>query len=700
MTPTPASPTSRLDRVFRPESATVVGASTEPMSIGGRVYANLQFDFPGRLYPVNARAPEVQGDRAYASVDLLPEPVDLVVVMTPTPSVPGIIRSCIERGDGGAYIITAGFSESGPEGAALQDDIRTMSLEHDFPVFGPNCIGFTSTHRHITATFALFPERGRPTPGPVGIVSQSGGFGSFILNRAVDRGIHVGMFASTGNECDVDFASVLEYCVEDPELETIAVFAETIRQPDAFLRAVARAQELGKQIISVSPVVSEAVARAVMSHTASIVGSAEVYASVCQQYGVVQADSIESMLDYCRLLQERKPMKGRRIGVVTQSGGAGVLVASNATDEGFDLPELGPETQEYLKTLLPPDASAKNPIDTTAGTMAPDAYGKILQRLVDDDLIDGVIPIIWAGFNQQQVEQVADVYYGQEKPMAPVVAMEPGPLTALGVPVYDDPTRAVRALGVVARANEPMAWTSPSSFEPDAARASAVADLLAPVRAKPFVLESTAKEALAAYGIAVAAERVCAGEDEAVAAFEAIGGNVVLKVLSYDLPHKSDSGGLVLDLDSADAVRHAYRDLLHRFEGQPSTRIEGVLVQEMVGARIELALGLERDPVFGPMVAIGLGGVLIEIISRPQLLHAPFGIAEARLAVSRVADGRIGHAARGLDEAQQEAFAQGAVALGELALEHPSVLSVDVNPLLPTPGGMKAVDALLVLDGA
>ncbi len=441
--------------------------------------------------------------------------------MTPTPSVPGIIRSCIERGDGGAYIITAGFSESGPEGAALQDDIRTMSLEHDFPVFGPNCIGFTSTHRHITATFALFPERGRPTPGPVGIVSQSGGFGSFILNRAVDRGIHVGMFASTGNECDVDFASVLEYCVEDPELETIAVFAETIRQPDAFLRAVARAQELGKQIISVSPAVSEAVARAVMSHTASIVGSAEVYASVCQQYGVVQADSIESMLDYCRLLQERKPMKGRRIGVVTQSGGAGVLVASNATDEGFDLPELGPETQEYLKTLLPPDASAKNPVDTTAGTMAPDAYGKILQRLVDDDLIDGVIPIIWAGFNQQQVDQVAEVYYGQEKPMAPVVAMEPGPLTALGVPVYDDPTRAVRALGVVARANEPMAWTSPSSFEPDVARASAVADLLAPVRAKPFVLESTAKEALAAYGIGVAAERVCADEDEAVAAFEA-----------------------------------------------------------------------------------------------------------------------------------------------------------------------------------
>jgi acetyltransferase len=508
------------------------------------------------------------------------------------------------------------------------------------------------------------------------------------------------MFASTGNECDVDFASVLEYCVEDPELETIAVFAETIRQPDAFLRAVARAQELGKQIISVSPAVSEAVARAVMSHTASIVGSAEVYASVCQQYGVVQADSIESMLDYCRLLQERKPMKGRRIGVVTQSGGAGVLVASNATDEGFDLPELGPETQEYLKALLPPDASAKNPVDTTAGTMEPDAYGKILQRLVDDDLIDGVIPIIWAGFNQQQVEQVADVYYGQEKPMAPVVAMEPGPLTALGVPVYDDPTRAVRALGVVARANEPMAWTSPSSFEPDAARASAVADLLAPVRTKPFVLESTAKDALAAYGIAVAAERVCADEDEAVAAFEAIGGNVVLKVLSYDLPHKSDSGGLVLDLDSADAVRQAHRELLRRFQDQPATRIEGVLVQEMVSARIELALGLQRDPVFGPMVAIGLGGVLIEIISTPQLLHAPFGLAEARLAVSRVANGRIGHAARGLDEAQQEAFAQGAVALGQLALEQPYVLSVDVNPLLPTPGGMKAVDALLVLEGA
>jgi len=264
VTTTPASPTSRLDRIFKPQSATVIGASAQPMSIGGRVYGNLQFDFPGRLYPVNARASEVQGDRAYASIDLLPEPVDLVVVMVPAVHVPAIVRSCIERGDGGVYIISAGFSEVGPEGAALQAEISALSQEHDFPVFGPNCIGFTNTHRHITATFALFPERGRPTPGPVGIVSQSGGFGSFILNRAVERGIHVGMFASTGNECDVDFASVLEYCVEDPELEVIAVFAETIRQPAAFLRAVARARELGKQIFSVSPTPSEAVARAVM----------------------------------------------------------------------------------------------------------------------------------------------------------------------------------------------------------------------------------------------------------------------------------------------------------------------------------------------------------------------------------------------------------------------------------------------------
>jgi acyl-CoA synthetase (NDP forming) len=703
----PTTPlSSRLDRLFNPQSATVIGASTNPFTIGGQVYGNLQLDFPGRLYPVNARAPEVLGDRAYASIDDLPEPVDLVVVMVHAVNVPDVIRSCIARGDGGACIISAGFSEAGAEGAALQAEISALAREHNFPVVGPNCVGFWNGQRSVAATFAVFASRARPAVGPVAIVSQSGGFGSFILNRAVDRGVRVSMFASTGNECDIDISSVLEYCIEQPDTKVVAVFAEAIREPDVFLRAIARARELDKQIISVSPGTSEAVARAVMSHTASIVGSGEVYAAVCEQYGVIQADSIEALLDYAVMFQGGKKMHGRRIGVITQSGGAGVLIAGNAGDEGLELPELTPAVQEELLTMLPPFASAKNPIDTTASFNAfpPETYGKLLQKLLDDDQIDAAIPVVWAGAGPQTAS-VAEAFFSHDKPIAPVVTIEPELLAAEGVMVFDDPTRAVRALAQLARATESKPWTSPTGFEPNEGRAKAAAELLAPVRSKPFVLEATAKEVLALYGIPVSSERVCTDEAQAVAAFESIvgtsSGKVALKILSYELPHKSDAGGLVLNVDSAEQVRTAYRALTSDFAAnQPSVHVEGVLVQEMVSARLELAVGLQRDPVFGPMVALGLGGVLIELLGTPQLLHAPFGIAEAREAVKRIAGGRIGHGTRGLDEDQLEQLATIAVALGELALEHPSVHSVDVNPLMAGARGLVAVDALLVFDDA
>ncbi|WP_261566533.1 acetate--CoA ligase family protein [Frankia gtarii] len=687
-----------LEAVFRPASIAVVGATDKPGALGGRVYGNLKQDFKGRLYPVNARSPEVFGDRAYPSVRDLPEPTDLIVVLVPATHVVAVIEDSIAAGHGGVYLISSGFSEVGGEGTQIQERIAALAREHGFPVVGPNCVGYMNQYDNIMATFAIPPGEQRPKPGPVGIVSQSGGFGAFILNRAVNRGVGVGMFASTGNQCDVTLFDVLEYFVEQPELQVIAMFSEGVRDPAPFLRAAKRAIELGKVIISVSPGTSEAVARAVLSHTASIVGSAEVYRAVCEQYGVLEADSIDTLLDYAIALQDGRRMRGNRIGIVTQSGGAGVLFAGDAANHGLEVPELAAGTQERIAAVIPAFGSARNPIDTTPGVglITGEVYATILRELLSDDSIDAGVVLGWYG-GDTRADAIVEVYHSQDKPLVPVVAVNPELMQGRDIPSFTDPTRAVQAVAAIARTSRRV--MPDDGFTVDEQRAARSRQALDEARSRPFVLETTAKDVLARYGVPVSRERTCSSADEAVAAFREIGSRVVLKVMSYDLPHKSDSGGLVLNLRSEREVLEAFDLLTERFrEEQPSVTVDSILVQEMVSSRLELAVGMQRDPVFGPMVAVGLGGVLIELIGEPVLLRAPFGLAQARAAVDRIAGGRIDHPTRGLPKEYREQLAQVVLGVGQLSVECPEVMSVDVNPVMVTADGIRAVDALIVLD--
>lgn len=690
-----SSGTARLEAVFNPRSIAVVGASANPGAMGNWVYANLVRDFPGARYAVNPRSKEILGDAVYPDVTSLPEPVDLVIYVVPAAHVPAAVEASIARGHRAGYVITSGFSEAGTdEGHALQDRLTWLSREHDFPVVGPNCIGFMNGYRHVVANFSLMASDDRPTAGAVALVSQSGGFGSNILNRAVSGGVQVGFFASTGNECDVNVADVLRYAVDQPQIGVIGLFSEAIRDPGLFIEAADRAAELGKIIISVTPASNQAVARAALSHTASVVGSDQVYEAVCRQHHILRAGSVDELLDYMLALQDGRRMNGRRIGVVTPSGGAGVLIAGNIGDAGLELPELGPKTQAELRDLVPSFGSVSNPVDTTAmmSSLPPENMLKLHEIMAADDCVDALLSLVWSA-DSSLADAVITVRGESSKPILPVVTLGLEDVLRRGVPAFGDPTRAVRALGAVAYASE-HSGPAPHSAPADPARAARARSLLAAAAGRPFVLESTAKDVLALYGIPVARETVCQSEDAAVKAAAEIGGRVAVKALSYSLPHKSDAGGLVLGVQGEDEVRAAYRTVTAL--ASDTVTIDGVLVQQMVASRLELALGLQRDPVFGPVVAVGLGGVLVEILGSAELLHVPFTAAQARTTAAAICGGRITHPVRGLDAGQLDQLARAMVALGQLAAELPEIESVDINPLMVAEGGLCAVDALLV----
>ena len=684
-----------VQRLFSPESVAVVGASEA--GLGSMVFQNLHRDFPGRLYPVNPRRKEVHGITAYATVDELPEAVDMAVILTPAVTVPDIIEHAAHRGIGGAVVLAAGFAEAGKEGKAAQQRMTDVARTHAFPVVGPNCNGFYNGQQKVAATFAIPVDMDRPKLGPVAVVSQSGGFGSYILLKAITAGLHVSWYLSTGNESDMNVARSLRYMIERPEVGVVLTFFEAVRSPDMFVEVAARAAELGKPILAVKAGYTTEGSRAALSHTASIAGSGEVYDAICQQYGLIQASSVEQMIDFGLALQTGRRMAGHRLGVLTQSGGSGALMADVAETVGLTVPVLPDADREYLQSLLPSFGSAANPVDTT-GAFNMENFDAVYGGLATSDGVDAVLPLIWY-VGERETEATKKVWAATDKPLVIATTLSAPDIAEAGIPVYTDPARAVRAIGAMAafsefvRQNEHVKTPQPDNDRITRARA-----LLKTEAGQPFVLESVAKQVLAEYGIPVSREVIASSAEAAVAAARAISESVALKVLSHGLPHKSDSGALRLGLRGDEAVKEAYEEMLSSIqEANPGITIDGVLVQEMVPASVEISCGLQRDPVFGPMIVVGIGGVLIEIVGGAVMLRPPFTQRMAEHAVARIAAGRLRTASRGLSEAQAKRIAKTMTALGTLALELPEVESIDINPIRVDGNVAKAVDALIVI---
>jgi acyl-CoA synthetase (NDP forming) len=693
----PAAGTSGLSRLLSPRSIAVVGASDRAGRIGTTVYQNIVRVFEGDIYPVNPRGGQILGREALPSVKDLPAGVDMAIVMVPAETVPETIRQCAERGVGGVTLLSSGFSEAGARGAELQEEVRRLSSETGVRVLGPNCIGFMNLHQGVMANFALPPETPLPDPGSVALVSQSGGFGSYITTKSLLAGLKLGWFVSTGNEVDVNLAAVLRHLVEDDTVNALMTFSETLRDPDVFMEAARRAHELDKPIILLKAGRSDEAARAALSHTASIVGSAQVLDAVCEQYGVQVVHTMEEMLDLGLMFQGGRRSGGSRLGIMTTSGGAGVLLADCAAQERLSVPEIPQPAARDIEQMMPQPfyGSIANPVDTTAQLGArPGAYEAVLNALLDIDELDMFTTVTWATPGPSN-DAIVRAYDRTSKPFAVLSTGYLESFQQAGVPTFLDPLRAVHALAAVARFSSRPALDQPAAPPSPSAKALSVLDA---AHGRRLLLESDGKQLLASYGIPVTREAVVPDATSAAVAAEEMGGAVALKVLSYELPHKSDYGALRLGVQGDDDVRAAFEAMLAEVRQRaPHATVEGVLVQEMVPARLEMTCGLTRDPVFGPVVSVGLGGVTIEILAEATMLRAPFSAATAERAIRRLAGGRMAKAGRGLTDVEVGVVAQVMVDLGTLALNHPEVSEVDINPLRVADGRCVAADALVVI---
>jgi acetyltransferase len=692
-----------LDRALNPKSVAVIGASER--GLGAVALSNVIRGFPGDVYPVNRRQTELMGLKAYPSIDDVPVVVDLALVLVPAVGVPDVAGRCRDLGVGGLLVCSAGFAEAGDDGVLAQQALSRLNDGGNFPIIGPNCNGFVNNHANVRATFAVYAETGIPKGG-VALVSQSGGFGAYILLKAMNCGLGLAWYFTTGNEADVDAAHALRYLVERDEVKILLTYLEGIRSPEVLVEAARRAAELDKPLVVVKAGSTEAGSRAALSHTASVAGSGAVYEAVCEQYGVLRASSVEQMLDYAVALQTGRRMSGSRLGVLTPSGGAGVLMADEASYVGLTVPPLPEADQLRIAALLPSFATATNPIDMTGGSTVtngvpnPNMLGDVLNEVTTSSGVDAILPLVWS-VGPDEERAVRTAYAGTDKPMVIATTLEAPQLTEAGIPVFGDPARAVRALGAVFAVSMPVPGLETVEVVPDSQRAGQVRELLASAAGQPFILESLAKQILRRYDIPVSEEAIAHSSREAVAIAAGIEGPVALKGLSYQLAHKSDSGAIRLGLRGADEVSAAYDDLLAEMErSENAISVEGILVQEMVPATVEMACGLQRDPLFGPMVIVGLGGSLIEILAGTSMLKAPFSTTAATRAIESLWQGRLTATARGLNKAQVGLIAEIMVAIGQLAVELPEVASIDINPIRVSGPTLKAVDALLLVDWA
>ena len=691
---------SSLDRLLRPRSVAVLGASGDPMRIGGRPIAYmLDQEFKGAIFPVNPNRPEVQGLRAYASVADLPEVPDVAIVAVPGELAVSAVEELGARGVRAAVVFTAGFAEMDPraggDGAEAQGRMVASARAHGMRLLGPNCLGLFNANIGFYATFTSSLESGWPGRGRVGIASQSGAYGTHMFAIARNRGIGTPICVTTGNEGDVTIGDLIGWLAEDPDTDVITAYAEGIREADSFLAALDAARRARKPVIMMKVGTSAVGAGAAQSHTASIAGNDAVTDAVLQEFGVVRARSTEEMLDIALVATKRIYPVRNTLGVITVSGGAGVLISDAAEAAGLDVPAMPEAAQAKLRAMLP-FAAPRNPVDCTA-----QAFNdmSLVGRFMDSMVEDGGYSSVLAFFSQvggsrtiaPKLREQLQAVRARHPDRLYVLSVIAGPervaeYEADGYLVFEDPTRAVVAIEAMGRLGR--AFASGASAAPPVVPAVALPD------AAPS--EAEAKRLLGAAGIASAPEAVCTTVEEAVAAAAGFAGPVVMKVLSPDIVHKSEIGGVLLGVQGEAAVRDGFALLTERGRAVAGARVEGVLVARQLVGGVECLMGVQRDPVFGPVAVFGLGGIFVEVLGDVRLRRCPFGVDVAEAMIRGIRGAPILLGARGRPAVDVGALATMLSRLSVFAVQAgPRLLSVDLNPVLAMTAGAFAVDAVI-----
>lgn len=707
--PRPAAPANPLHAFFAPRSVAVIGATENPGSVGRAMMENL-LAFNGQVFPVNPRRATILGRPAFPNIAAVRAPVDLAVIVTPAASVPGILGECAAAGIRSAIVISAGFKEVGAAGAELERQILAEARRTGMRIIGPNCLGVMSPQLGFNATFAAALAR----PGNVAFLSQSGALCTAILDWSFRENVGFSAFVSVGSMLDVGWGDLLYHLADDPHTKSIVCYMESVGDARSFLSA-AREVAYTKPIIVIKVGHTEAAAKAAASHTGSLTGSDAVLDAAFRRVGVLRVNTIGELFNMAELLAKQPRLAGPRLAIVTNAGGPGALATDMLVTSGGQLATLGDATQKALNELLPPHWSHGNPVDVLGDADAA-RYAGAVGIVAQNPNADGMLVILTpqAMTDAAGTAEAMKPFAHTGKPLltswmgGASLDMSRASLNAAGIPTYDYPDTAARAFALMWRYSESLQqiYETPMLLADAGARVdlSAAREIINRVRAakRTLLTEFESKQLLAAGGIPTVETHIARSDDEAVALAEKMGFPVVLKLHSETLTHKTDVGGVQLNICTAAGVRHSWQAIETSVrEKAGAQHFLGVTVQRMVPREgYELILGSSIDPQFGPVLLFGAGGQLVEVLKDSAIALPPLNATLARRLMEQTKVFTALQGVRGRAPVDVDALAQLLVRFSQLVVGHPRIAELDINPLLASPGRLVALDARVVLHPA
>jgi len=697
--------TSSLKPFFNAKGVAVLGASTNPKKLSYGIVENLLINgYQGKVYPVNPNAEEILGQKAYPSVSDVPDPVELAVVVLPVTIIMETMREIGERGIKTVVIITGGFKELGPEGAQIERSVKQLADEYGMRVVGPNCVGTMDIRSGLNSTFI----KGMPVPGPIAFISQSGAICGGVIDLIINSRVGFSHIASLGNMMDVNETDMIEYFAEDPNVQVIAMYTEGISNGPRFMK-VAREVSRKKPIVFLKAGRNDAGAKAVSSHTGSLAGSYAAYQSALRQSGVIEVSTINELFNLAWALGSQPLPKGKRVAITTNAGGAAALAADSLDFNGFSLAKISAEIQSKMREKLNPSAQVSNPVDML-GSVSPDDYLWSLQNLNDDDGVDVLLPILvpqslvdvngvanaWVEVDKMTDKTLLTCLMGERSTKEAEQV-----LNTKNVPVFNLPELAGPVLKGMWEYRQVL--DSPVFEEvgfKDACPAQ-IEEAKAAIGDRKVIGEYESRMLLDAYRIPNVPGGLAKTADEAVEIAEKIGYPVVLKIVAEGLIHKSDAGGIVLNIQNSDEMQSAYKDLIERIhKNEPEADIIGAMVEKIAAKGVEVIVGMRRDATFGPLMMFGMGGTLVELVKDIQFRVAPLSREDIQTMVAETMAGKLLNGYRGAPKADFEAIYAVIAQLSKLAMEHPEIQEIEINPLIVYPEGQGAIaiDSRMILD--
>jgi len=689
-----------LDPFFSPRGVAIIGASAAPNKLSFGILKNLsEQGYSGQIAPVNPKEDQILGYKSYPDISSVPDPVDLAVIVLPVGMIPKVLEDCGKRGLKAVVIISGGFKEIGPEGAAIEAGLVVTARKYNMRLIGPNCVGTADIYTGLNTTFI----QGTPIQGSIGFVSQSGAVAGGVVETIRDKFVGFSLFATLGNEADVSETDMIEYLAHDSRTKVIASYVEAIQNGPRFIQ-VAREVSRHKPIVMLKAGRTSAGARAVSSHTGSLAGSHTAYQAAFDQAGVIEVDSLTDLFDISMGFANQPLPEGPRAAIITNGGGPAALVSDALAMNGLQMADLSAETQTALRPHLNPSAQIANPIDMLGAADAAE-YTIALKTILADPNVDIAIPILvpQALVNTDAVAQaIVDQAKGQSKPVVAVIVGEWSTkkareiLHSNGIPMYTHPETPGRVLSAMLKYTRWKGKPTSSEAEFSNLDRNKVASILSAAEGQSSLGEGLTRPLLAAYGMPVVAGEMAKSVDEAVAAAQKIGFPVVMKIVSPEILHKSDVGGIRLNLSNEDMLNAAYTGMMKEVGSKlPNARLEGVLVEAMAPKGQEVIVGMRRDSTFGPLMMFGLGGIYVELFGDVAFGVAPLTHDEALEMVQKTRAGRLLTGFRGMIKADVEAVVETILRLSKLALDFPQIMEVEINPLLVLPEGK----GVLALDG-